>query len=266
MGGGTTMVMANRLGRKYIGIDQSIAAVDVTDNRLKSSEGLYAGHEIEKHYFSEDALKAMPHFEFEKWIIEKFGGKPNTKQTGDYGIDGIKDGVPIQVKRWKNKIGRREIQLFMGACSANRLYSERIKEKLPVGYFIAFDFAKEAVGELARLKMDNEIIIKNVLVSDIVPVAKPPVIRIEWTLTDDGRYEFKAISDSTIINYSWDFEYAVPAHKHPEESAKFNPTVLRDKDGVRVHNFSTKGNHNIAVKVVDDKYLENIAVCSICIY
>jgi len=102
MGGGTTIVMASRLGRQFIGIDQSIAAVDVTDKRLQS-DGLYSQkdkhYEIEKYYYSEEDLKAVPHFEFEKWIISKFGGIPNTKQTGDYGIDGLKDGVPIQVKK-----------------------------------------------------------------------------------------------------------------------------------------------------------------------
>jgi len=268
MGGGTTMVMASRLGRSFIGIDQSVAAVDVTSNRLKSD--LYAEHSIDKHYWAEEDLKAMPHFEFEKWIIEKFGGTPNTKQTGDGGIDGFKDGVPIQVKRWKSKVGRVEVQKFMGACSSNRLYNDRIKSGLPVGYFIAFDYAKEAVAELARLERDNEIIIEKVQVNEIVPVAKRPVVSIVYEKTADGKYKFIATSDTPIINFSWDFEYGVPVHKHPEQTAKFNPTVLFDKPiddarlvGSRVHNFAMSGSHNIAVKVVDDKLLENIAVCSI---
>jgi len=262
MGGGTTMVMASMLGRKFIGIDQSIAAIDVTANRLDAS-GMFVEFEKDKYYWAEEDLKAMPHFEFEKFIIEKFGGKPNTKQTGDGGIDGFKDGVPIQVKRWKSKVGRVEIQKFMGACSSNRIYNDRINSKLPVGYFIAFDFAREAIEELARLKRDNGIIIEKVLVNEIVPVAKKPVVTIVWEKTEDGKYKFTATSDTPIINFSWDFEYGVPKYKHPEETARFNPTVLYDKTGVRVHNFAMSGSHNIAVKVVDDKLLENIEVCSI---
>ena len=261
MGGGTTMVMTNRLGRNFIGIDQSIAAVDVTNKRLQS-EVLFTDYEIEKHYYAEDELMLMGPFEFETFIVSKFGGTPNTKQTGDYGIDRTKDGIPIRVKRWKNKIGRIEIQKFMVICSANRLYSERIKKKLPVGYFIAFDFAKEAVGELARLERENGIIIEKVLVSNIIPIAKRPVVKIECNKTKDGKYEFRAISENAV-NYSWDFNYLVPAHKHPEETAKFNPSVLYDKAGVRIHNFTEIGTHNVAVKVVDNKCLENIAVCSI---
>jgi len=272
MGGGTTMVMSKMLGRKFIGIDQSVAAVDVTNNRLNIASGIFKHHEIDKFYYAEEDLKDMPHFEFERFIIEKFGGKANTKQTGDGGIDGYKDGVPIQVKRWKNKVGRDEVQKFLGACHSNRLYDERISARLPVGYFIAFDFSKDAIGELARLQMDNKIIIERVLVSDIVPVAKKPVVSIVREETADGKYKFIATSDTPIINFSWDFEYGVPSHKHPGEKAAFNPTVLYDKPiddarlvGSRIHNFASSGSHNIAVKVVDDKCLENIAVFSFSI-
>jgi len=71
-----------------------------------------------------------------------------------------------------------------------------------VGYFIAFEFAREAVEELARLKQVNKIIIEKVLVSEIVPVAKKPVVEIAWEKTEDGKYKFVATSDSTIINFS----------------------------------------------------------------
>jgi len=69
MGGGTTMVMASKLERRFIGIDQSVAAVDVTNNRLAPLDQpneLFSSHEIEKYYYAEEDLKAMPHFEFEK--------------------------------------------------------------------------------------------------------------------------------------------------------------------------------------------------------
>jgi len=35
MGGGTTAVVAEKLGRKWIGIDQSVQAVNATELRLK---------------------------------------------------------------------------------------------------------------------------------------------------------------------------------------------------------------------------------------
>jgi DNA modification methylase len=35
VGGGTTVAVADKLGRKWIGIDQSVAAIEVTKQRLK---------------------------------------------------------------------------------------------------------------------------------------------------------------------------------------------------------------------------------------
>ena len=40
-GGGTTIAVANKLGRKWIGIDQSVQAVKVTEARLNNQ--LYNG-------------------------------------------------------------------------------------------------------------------------------------------------------------------------------------------------------------------------------
>jgi len=117
MGGGTTLVQASRLGRKYIGIDQSVAALDVTSNRL--NQDMYSQKdlhfEIEKYYYAEEDLRAMSGLEFEKFIVGKFGGTPNTKQVGDYGLDGVKDGIPIQVKNHKVNTGRVDIDKFQTA-------------------------------------------------------------------------------------------------------------------------------------------------------
>ena len=66
MGGGTTMVMAARLERNYIGIDKGVAAVDVTSNRIHNDRGILAQFEIIKHYYAIEDLKTMPPFQFEK--------------------------------------------------------------------------------------------------------------------------------------------------------------------------------------------------------
>ena len=255
------MVMASRLGRKYIGIDQSVAALDVTSNRLKN-DGIFTSFEIEKYYYAEEDLRAMKGLEFERFIVGKFGGTPNTKQVGDFGLDGFKDGVPIQVKNHKNNTGRRDIDNFYSSIRRDRNFNDNMKKGLPSGYFISWGFAKEAVDELARLKREENVVIERVLINEILPVAKKPVVKITCEKVED-KYKFVVTSDSNIINYSWDFQYLIPAHKHPEETAEFKPTVLYDKKGVQVRGFSSAGQHNIAVKVVDDKCLENVAVLSI---
>ena len=66
-----------------------------------------------------------------------------TKKSGDEGIDGIinqdklgLDKIYIQAKRWKDNVGRPQLQNFVGALSA---------KKSNKGIFIATsDFTKEA--------------------------------------------------------------------------------------------------------------------------
>lgn len=57
----------------------------------------------------------------------------------------------------------------------------------------------------------------------------------------------------------------MPAHKYPDEIGELKPTVLFDKKGLQVHNFASQGTHNVAVKIVDEHYLENIVVCSVSV-
>ena len=178
MGGGTTIVMANKLERNFIGIDQSVAAVDVTNNRLTNDGELFTHFEIEKYYYAEEDLRAMKGLDFEKFIVGKFGGTPNTKQVGDFGLDGFKDGVPLQVKNHKVNTGRRDIDNFYSSIRRDNNFTKNKEKGLPAGYFISWDFAKEAVGEVARLKREEDIIIELIKVESILPIAKKPSVEI----------------------------------------------------------------------------------------
>ena len=87
-GCGTTVVAANELKRKWIGIDISAFPVELIRARL---------HDIRKQIHVEGIprdmkgarLLAKKPFEFEKWAIALIPGMlPNIKQTGDGGVDG----------------------------------------------------------------------------------------------------------------------------------------------------------------------------------
>jgi len=111
VGGGTTVVVADKLKRKWIGIDQSVAAIKVSDLRLKNQQGqLFSEpYELHLHTYNYNLLRNQNAFEFETFIIEKFGGIANPKQRNDLGLDGkMPDNTPIQVKRSDN-IGRNVI-------------------------------------------------------------------------------------------------------------------------------------------------------------
>ncbi|MCL2598179.1 MAG: site-specific DNA-methyltransferase, partial [Paludibacter sp.] len=90
VGGGTTIAVANRLNRKWIGIDQSVMAIKVTEMRLKKrqNELFYQPFEVIIPTYNLEKLLKESGKVAEIKIVEAFGGIPNLKGGKDYGIDG----------------------------------------------------------------------------------------------------------------------------------------------------------------------------------
>jgi DNA modification methylase len=261
VGGGTTVAVADRLSRKWIGIDQSVQAVKVTEMRLDKQRDLFSSpFSVQLHKYDYDTLRYKNAFEFEAWIVQQFGGTSNTKQRGDLGLDGkMPDNTPIQVKRSDN-IGRNVIDNFKSAVERydEKLFGKNIEEGRPVGYIIAFSFGRGAIEEVARLKNQKNIIIKLVTVEEIVPIAKKPTIKVaisELERDEKGTREIQFVaygaSEAGIEFYSWDFTHS------PENG--FKATVMIDKEGKQIVKLKA-GEHCIAVKVVDNDGLESIEV------
>jgi site-specific DNA-methyltransferase (adenine-specific) len=261
VGGGTTVAVADKLNRKWIGIDQSVQAVKVTEMRLDKQRGVFSSpFTVQLHKYDYDTLRYSNALEFEAWIVQQFGGTGNTKQRGDLGLDGkMPDNTPIQVKRSDN-IGRNVIDNFKSAIERydKKLFDKNKNGQKPVGYIIAFSFGKGAVEEVSRLKLKENIIIELVTVDKIVPIAKKPTITVavsELSRDEKGICEIaftaNGQSESGVEFYSWDFE-------HDTEKG-FRAWVIIDKTGQQRTQFKA-GMHIIAVKVVDNDGLENIEI------
>ncbi|MDR1023866.1 MAG: site-specific DNA-methyltransferase [Prevotellaceae bacterium] len=247
VGGGTTIAVADKLGRKWIGIDQSSMAIKVSDFRLKKQHDAFSQpYDMILRKFDYDILRNSNAFEFEAWIINKFGGIPNAKQHSDFGLDGrMSDNTPIQVKRSDN-IGRNVIDNFLSAIQRydEKLFEKNKKEGKIAGYIIAFSFGKGAVEEVARLRNKSKVIIKLLKVSEIVDYDKKPEVLLSADNIDENEFEFtaKAKSELDIDFYAWDFS-------HSEQNG-FKPDVLFDKIGKQTKKFPD-GEHQIAVEAVD---------------
>jgi DNA modification methylase len=261
MGGGTTIAVADRLNRQWIGIDQSAMAVKVTELRLQKQADLFSSpYTVQLHKYDYDTLRYKDAFQFESWIVQQFGGTSNAKQRGDMGLDGkTGDGTPIQVKRSDN-IGRNVIDNFKSAVERfdKSLFEKNIVAKKPVGYIIAFSFGKGAIEEVARLKNKEDRIIKLVTVEEVIPIATKPAIgvhinELEKDKNGNRKIEFIATGQSPagIEFYSWDFSY--------DKEKGFKPSIIIDKDGKQTQIFKT-GIHTIAFKVVDNDGLENMEI------
>jgi DNA modification methylase len=92
-GCGTALDAAQRLGRRWIGIDITWLAVDLIESRLEATygadiDGSYVVHGIPVDVEGARALFQANPFDFERWAVSFVDGQPNDRQRGDRGIDG----------------------------------------------------------------------------------------------------------------------------------------------------------------------------------
>lgn len=179
-GCGTTLVTAQKLGRKWVGIDISPTACRVMARRFETlglKEGI--GFTISDMPKTVEELRQYPPFEFQNWAINALGGVPSKVKVRDGGIDGklypiedirkekqegidlfgdIDRYIPIQVKR-TDQVGRPDIENFESAMR---------RDKRDRGIFIGFDFSRDALKEIRRLARDEALEIEPVTVSELV--------------------------------------------------------------------------------------------------
>lgn len=137
LGGGTTIAVAKYLKRRWIGIDISPIACQVSARRLGITKWKIVGYTP----LIEELERLKPKI-FQKWIVQRLGGIPNPQLIGDMGIDGYLEGNPVQVKRSKS-VSRPVVDNFETAI--RREGKER-------GTLIALSFSPGAKKEAARAK------------------------------------------------------------------------------------------------------------------
>lgn len=165
-GCGTAIVVAHKLGRRWIGIDVSPTACKLMFQRLlKVNQTLNPEEIIVGLPKTVEDLKALQWFEFQNWIVKKLGGRVTDKKTGDMGIDGTTfEGNPIQIKQSEG-IGRNVIDNFETSI-------RRVKKTN--GIIVAFSFGKGAYEEAARAKNEEKLEIELITVNDLIKNDSPP--------------------------------------------------------------------------------------------
>ncbi len=162
-GCGTTVVVAERLGRRWIGIDVTHLAITLIKNRLNDTFGDSVDYNVirdPKDLSGAHELALEDRYEFECWALGLIQARPiNQKKKGaDRGIDGVKYINPtgasgkrneikmvVQVKSGHN-IGVRDIRDFktvvrnakaqMGAfLTLSNPTGPMVKEALVDGYY-----------------------------------------------------------------------------------------------------------------------------------
>ena len=125
-GCGTTVHAAQKMGRRWIGIDVTHLAIGLIEKRLRDA---FSGIEFDTHGTPQDLSGARDlahrgrvdpryYHEFEKWALSLVDAKP-TKRSGDGGIDGnLYFGKPerraiVEVK--SGKVGTPQVARLRGA-------------------------------------------------------------------------------------------------------------------------------------------------------
>jgi hypothetical protein len=162
-GCGTSLTVANKLNRKWIGVDINHMAVSmVEDKRLNPIEANYQVMGFPKDIAMAEKLAKQDKFKFEEWIVEYVFRGHQTKKTGDGGIDGhiVYDimnggGKPIHV--------RAIIEVKGGDVAKGMIYAfrDRISEyDADFGIFVAFnkyitDGMREEANKLGYLEISD---------------------------------------------------------------------------------------------------------------
>lgn len=166
-GCGTTIAVAERLGRQWIGIDISPTAVGLMKRRVEKV-GARDVNVIGVPITAEE-LKELKPFEFQNWVMQRLNGTHSPRKTGDMGIDGFSFMLhdPIQVKQSEH-VGRNVIDNFETAIE--RAHKEK-------GYVIAFSFTRGAYEEAARAKAAGKADVKLVKVADLLGPGDQPDLK-----------------------------------------------------------------------------------------
>jgi DNA modification methylase len=158
-GCGTTLVMAQAHGRKWLGIDISPTAVGLMKRRMEKVGAV--GIKLVGMPVSEQQLRALKPFEFQNWVIQRLNGTHSPRKSGDMGIDGFSylEHLPIQVKQ-SESVGRQVVDTFETAI-------ERSGKKK--GYLVAFSFTSGAHEESARAAAPGKgVTVELVTVADLL--------------------------------------------------------------------------------------------------
>ena len=174
-GCGTTVSVAERLRRRWIGIDISPTAVNLMVRRLnRFNPGLQPI--IEGLPVTEEDLRQLKPYEFQNWVVQKFNGTGSPRKSGDMGIDGYSFMLnePIQIKQ-QDRVGRNVVDNFETAVR---------RSGMAAGYIVAFSFAKGALEEVARAKRVDGLQIRLVTVKQLLSPGAPSVVFGLATVTE----------------------------------------------------------------------------------
>lgn len=201
-GCGTAVAAAEKLGRKWIGIDVTHLAISLIKKRMTEHfpEAKFETHGEPQSPESAKALFDQSPFQFESWAVSLLGGQPyKSTGGGDTGIDGF-----LYFKDYEKRFHRIIIEVKGGKFQprdVRALAHVLGREKAPVGILIALNEpTRGMLKEAAALG--------------------------KWQMPGSNR-EYPVLQICTIQDF---FDGKKPDLPDTSETLKKAKRVLRDKD------------------------------------
>ena len=152
-GCGTAVVAAEKLGRRWIGIDVTFVAIDLIVSRLASEFELKRNRQYRILGEPKDAYSALQLFEespkqFEVWAVSLVAGVPQPEKSGDRGIDG-----KVYFQDLEGDLQFAVVQVKGGHLNPSMIrdFAHVIdREKAAMGYFISLETPTKGMRNAAE--------------------------------------------------------------------------------------------------------------------
>ncbi|WP_441252667.1 DNA methyltransferase [Tardiphaga sp. 71_E8_N1_1] len=159
-GCGTAIEAAQKLGRRWIGIDVTYLAIHVIEARLVKSFGDKIKSEYKLFGQPQDvndanALAARDWLEFQKWAVMKLGGLPKDRPGADGGIDGIIRYHRVGIEQPNRAVVSVKGGLNVGVDDVHKLKSVIKREGAEVGILVCINLPGAAMRKEAA--SENEV-------------------------------------------------------------------------------------------------------------
>ena len=293
-GGGTTLCVAQRLGRRWIGCDQSRVAIAVTAERLKQQavtrgleDALLPDFTVE-HWgvYEAERLSAMPADQFRDFVLRAYGSTRMGDADDGPDIHGWRNQLPIWVGQpaLDSQATAQDVGAFANAIRGTAQYQQA---NLRDGVMLAWGFRSDAAEAAERLRAQEAIDVNFVRLqqvrigdadfrqhivgrstdkadySDFLTFVQPPMVNVGkralggLSVTFDAGDTAVVNPGAEIINVQWDFD-----HDGHRFTATPGYSFHRDKNRkptlVVTHKFSKPGKFRVACRVQDSRGGEGI--------
>lgn len=276
-GGGTTLAVAQRMNRRWLGCDQSRIAVAITSDRItrmveESVGKLFPSPDFTvQHWgiYESPRLEKLPDGEFRRFVVEAFGGRPESVSKH---IHGLRQGVPLYVGEPSRaaRIDKEDVRKFAQAIFEDK----RTEFGVMLGWNFApdarkaveilsarenkrIDFVRLTLVRLEDKEFREHVTSKHRDYEELLSFVQPPEVRVAIQRVGPLKYRFdvsESVSlnpDGRLANVQWDFDYRNRFSSSPGYA------FLRDKSGNPVlvvdYEFASAGKKTVACSVQDNQ-------------